>query len=85
MYFVQDYEPYFYMFGEAFIIAQKTYELGFHMISLGAWNKHMVERECSIISPIDVITFPYEEKNIMIKVEILMSILIKRIQYGCLC
>ena len=45
MYFVQDYEPYFYMFGEAFIIAQKTYELGFHMISLGAWNKHMVEKE----------------------------------------
>ena len=63
MYFVQDYEPYFYMFGEAFIIAQKTYELGFHMISLGAWNKHMVERECSIISPIDVITFPYEGKE----------------------
>ena len=51
------------MFGEAFIIAQKTYELGFHMISLGAWNKHMVERECSIISPIDVITFPYEGKE----------------------
>ena len=63
MYFIQDYEPYFYMFGEAFIIAQKTYELGFHMISLGAWNKHMVEKECSIISPIDVITFPYEGKE----------------------
>ena len=33
------------------------------MISLGAWNKHMVEKECSIISPIDVITFPYEGKE----------------------
>lgn len=61
MYFVQDYEPYFYPFGELFLMAKKTYEQGLHMVSLGNWNKEMVLRECSPISPIDVIDFPYEE------------------------
>lgn len=60
MYFVQDYEPYFYPFGERFLLAKKTYEQGLHMVSLGAWNKRMIERECRPVSPIDVIDFPYE-------------------------
>lgn len=30
------------------------------MVSLGAWNKRMIERECRPVSPIDVIDFPYE-------------------------
>ncbi len=63
MYFVQDYEPYFYSFGELFLLAKKTYEQGLHMVSLGAWNKAMIERECAPISPIDVIDFPYEKKE----------------------
>ncbi|MDE7326544.1 MAG: glycosyltransferase family 1 protein [Lachnospiraceae bacterium] len=60
MYFVQDYEPYFYPFGERFLLARKTYEQGLHMVSLGAWNKRMIKRECHPVSPIDVIDFPYE-------------------------
>lgn len=60
MYFVQDYEPFFYMYGEQSLMAQKTYEMGLHMISLGAWNKEMILRNCRPISPIDVIDFPYE-------------------------
>lgn len=60
MYFVQDYEPYFYQFGEIFLLAKKTYEQGLHMVSLGAWNKKMIERECHPVSAIDVIDFPYE-------------------------
>lgn len=60
MYFVQDYEPYFYPFGELFLLAKKTYEQGLHMVSLGAWNKKMIERECRSLSPVDVIDFPYE-------------------------
>ena len=43
MYFVQDYEPFFHMYGEMFLLAQKTYELGLHMVSLGQWNKYMIE------------------------------------------
>lgn len=60
MYFVQDYEPYFYPFGELFLMAKKTYEQGLHMVSLGPWNKKMIERECKPISPVDGIDFPYE-------------------------
>ncbi|MBQ9119547.1 MAG: glycosyltransferase family 4 protein [Lachnospiraceae bacterium] len=63
MYFVQDYEPYFYSFGELFLLAKKTYEQGLHMVSLGAWNKAMIERECKPVSPVDVIDFPYEKKE----------------------
>lgn len=63
MYFVQDYEPYFYPFGEMFLLAKKTYEQGLHMVSLGAWNKEMVEKNCMVISPIDVIDFPYEKSE----------------------
>lgn len=63
MYFVQDYEPYFYAFGELFLLAKKTYEQGLHMVSLGPWNKRMIERECRPVSPVDVISFPYEAKE----------------------
>ena len=60
MYYVQDYEPYFYTFGEMFLMAKKTYEQGLHMVTLGAWNKEMIERECKPVSPIDIVDFPYE-------------------------
>ena len=65
MYLVQDYEPYFHFFGEVFLIAKKTYELGLHMISLGNWNKAMIEKNCELDnnSNIDIIDFPYEKKE----------------------
>ncbi|WMJ86134.1 glycosyltransferase family 1 protein [Anaerocolumna sp. MB42-C2] len=63
MYFIQDYEPYFYSFGELFLMAKKTYEQGLHMVSLGPWNKEMVEKNCKIISPVDEIEFPYESRE----------------------
>ncbi|MGB8453990.1 MAG: hypothetical protein WCD89_16890 [Anaerocolumna sp.] len=63
MYFLQDYEPYFYSFGELFLMAGKTYEQGLHMVSLGPWNKEMVEKNCKVISPLDTIEFPYESRE----------------------
>ncbi len=63
MYFVQDYEPYFYPFGEVFLLAKKTYEQGAHMVSLGNWNAEMIKKECHPVSPIDVVDFPYEKKE----------------------
>ncbi|AND83743.1 Glycosyltransferase [Clostridium tyrobutyricum DIVETGP] len=63
MYFVQDYEPYFYTYGEKFLLAQKTYELGLHMVSLGRWNKFMIEKYCNPISKMDFIEFPYEKSE----------------------
>lgn len=60
MYFVQDYEPYFYKFGEEFFMSRSTYEQGLHMVSLGAWNKAMIEKETTPVSRVDEISFPYE-------------------------
>ncbi|MCI8958364.1 MAG: glycosyltransferase family 4 protein [Lachnospiraceae bacterium] len=60
MYFVQDYEPLFFAYGDLYTLAQNSYEQGFHMVSLGQWNAEMVKRECNVCSPIDVVDFPYE-------------------------
>ena len=67
MYFIQDYEPYFNLYGESYIMAQKSYEVGYHMVSLGKWTKHMIEKECNINSRLDYITFPYEGKEYFAK------------------
>lgn len=63
MYFVQDYEPYFYEYGEKYLLARKTYELGLHMISLGPWNLEKIKKECSPISLMEQITFPVEKSE----------------------
>ncbi len=63
MYFVQDYEPYFYKYGEEFLMAKNTYEQGLHMVSLGGWNREMILRECRPVSPVDVVSFPYEKSE----------------------
>lgn len=60
MYFVQDYEPYFTQYGEQYLLARKTYDMGYHMVSLGQWNKYMVERECGKKEKFDYIDFPFE-------------------------
>lgn len=58
MYFVQDYEPYFYGYGEQYLMCRSTYEQGLHMVSLGPWNKRIIERECKPVSEISVVDFP---------------------------
>jgi hypothetical protein len=66
VYFVQDYEPYFFKLNERYILAKKTYELGFHIISLGKWNLKQISRECSVNSEMDYIRFPYEPAEYML-------------------
>ena len=60
MYFVQDYEPYFYDYGDQYLMAKATYDLGLHIVSLGSWNKMMVEKHCNPKAPVDFIDFPYD-------------------------
>lgn len=62
LYFIQDFEPYFHQYGELYLLAGKSYEFGYHMISLGGWNKYKIERESASDVPlkIDQIDFPYE-------------------------
>ena len=63
MYFVQDYEPYFFKLNERYLLARKTYEMGFHIVSLGQWNIQQIKRECNTNSILDFIDFPYESKE----------------------
>lgn len=37
MYFVQDFEPYFYAMGTDYMLAENTYKFGFHGITAGGW------------------------------------------------
>ena len=63
MAFVQDFEPFFYEAGDYCFLARKAYEMGFHMVSLGAWNKYMIQKYIDNSLNLDVLTFPYEEKE----------------------
>lgn len=59
-YFVQDYEPYFYMVDEEYELAKETYELGLHVISLGKWNLDQINKNCINKGKQSFISFPYE-------------------------
>jgi len=63
VYFIQDYEPYFYPVGEKYILARSTYEFGFRMISLGPWIAAEIRRHLPSAGPVDSIDFPYERKE----------------------
>lgn len=62
MYFVQDYEPYFFKLNERYLLAKKTYELGLHIVSLGKWNIEQIKRlgSVNVKYKTDYIDFPYE-------------------------
>lgn len=61
MYFVQDYEPYFYEKGDLYYLSYKSYGLGYHMISLGGWNKKQILKEYPC-AKVDEISFPFDGK-----------------------
>lgn len=60
LYFVQDFEPYFFKLNERYLLAKLSYELGAHIVSLGRWNLDQITKNCLIDSRIDYIDFPYE-------------------------
>lgn len=61
--FAQDYEPFFYEAGDYNLFAKKSYELGFHIISLGEWNKKMILKFVDETLQIDTVQFPYEKSE----------------------
>lgn len=65
VYFVQDYEPYFYETSDFSCLAKNTYELGFHIISLGKWNLEKIKSNSSnnIKGKLDYIDFPYSRSE----------------------
>ena len=64
MYFVQDYEPLFYKFGEEYLMCRNTYDQGLHMVSLGAWNRAQILKDCGEDGKlIDIVSFPYDSEG----------------------
>lgn len=62
IYFLQDFEPAFYPEGDLYYLALNTYKMGFHMISLGHWNKRRIENLFNRVH-VDCINFPFEKKQ----------------------
>jgi O-antigen biosynthesis protein len=60
-YFAQDYEPYFYPYGERFLLARQTYDMGLHVITLGAWIKQVIAQQSPAPRRISTVSFPYEK------------------------
>lgn len=42
VYFVQDFEPYFYAMGSEYVLAESTYRKGFYAITSGIWCEHFL-------------------------------------------
>lgn len=60
-YFAQDYEPYFFPYGEKFLLAKQSYDIGLHVITLGAWIKQIIEQHSFASRRLDTVPFPYEK------------------------
>ena len=45
LYFVQDYEPYFYAMGNGYLEAQQTYSAGLSIVTIGRWLAHKLYEE----------------------------------------
>lgn len=58
-YFIQDYEPWFFPRGDLQLMAEQTYGMGLHHLSLGGWNLERVRAELGIGGG-DLVDFPVE-------------------------
>lgn len=82
MYFIQDFEPYFYSVGDSYYLSLNTYKMGFHMVSLGEWNKKQIENLTTekadyIDFPVEISEYNLENRKISIKDEIQIAVYIK--------
>jgi len=67
-YFIQDYEPWFFPRGDEQLLAEQTYDMGLHHLSLGGWNLERIRAELGIGGgdvldfPVDLHQFPLERR-----------------------
>jgi len=45
LYFIQDFEPYFYAVGSESVLAENTYKFGFYGITAGGWLAHKLSKD----------------------------------------
>lgn len=83
IYFVQDFEPFFYPVGDLYFLCRRTYQFGYHAITLGGWNAEKIKETFSDVK-VDSIEFPVELKvyelirrKILITSELHLAIFIK--------
>lgn len=72
-YFIQNYDPTFYAYGDEYFLSKNSYYLGHKIISLGQWNKEMIEANCPGVS-VAMVDYPYEPKQ--------YSVVSRRIEIG---
>ncbi|MEB4783688.1 glycosyltransferase family 4 protein [Paenibacillus jamilae] len=59
VYFVQDFEPYFYAPGSAYSFAEQTYKFGFYGITAGDWLKEKLASDYGMVC--ESFSFSYEK------------------------
>ena len=50
LYFVQDFEPYFYAMGSEYVLAENTYRFGFFGITAGHWLANRLARDYGMVT-----------------------------------
>ncbi|HHH38509.1 MAG TPA: glycosyltransferase [Sedimenticola sp.] len=61
LYFIQDFEPWFYPHGSDYVFAEQTYRFGFTGITAGDWLGRLVSREYGM--PVHVFRFSYDKQR----------------------
>ncbi|NCQ54259.1 glycosyl transferase [Candidatus Saccharibacteria bacterium CG11_big_fil_rev_8_21_14_0_20_41_19] len=61
MYFVQDFEPFFYPMGTDYVLAENTYKFGFHGVTAGGWLDKKLTSEYGMVC--DHYDFGADPKN----------------------
>jgi O-antigen biosynthesis protein len=85
MSYLLDFESSFYALGDDYLLANQTYNMGFHLVSLGAWNQNQVKdffpnSRCDRIDfPIDISNYPIIEREILIEKSFDVAIYIKQL------
>ncbi len=83
-YFIQDYEPYFYPVGDHYCLAENTYRLGLHHISLGAWNLQRIAFHTGIgdgtevVFPVELEQYPLVRRSLRREGEVRLAVYLKR-------
>jgi O-antigen biosynthesis protein len=60
VYFVQDYEPWFFPAGVERYYVEQTYQLGLPVVTLGPWLTHYLRAQ-GITSPVAALPFPFSD------------------------
>jgi len=64
MYFVQDFEPFFYPMGTDYVLAENTYKFGFHGVTAGGWLDKKLTSEYGMVC--DHYDFGADPKNYLL-------------------